>query len=1368
MSESQPPLPPERAPTEAASPELRPPRRGSLLRRTLGLLLLVLVLAVAAVLTFADRLLLPWLLPVAQAEARAHGLQLEVARLAGSLTSTIVLQDVRVTTRDPSLPAAELLVPELELHWSPWRALIGAAEPLHGLHLHGGTLHLDLTRDGDADAPGAAWEAGTLARLGQQLDLLPALSVDDLRVDLRAPSGGLLDAPELVARATLFVDGRRVELRDGRVDGDGPEGRLPEGLQLLAPLRLDLSRLDRDELPFELEVAAGGGVLSAQGSVKGDTLASDVTAQGVALEAVWRAVQGAGGEPSPLSGPLLLEGELRVPLGAGVALPGAVSADAEPVPQATATAHVTLGAFRAWGLSLDGATGALSWRDGALHAEDVQLTQHGNRVLVEQADLPAGADWQALALQLNVAIDDVPALLASLRAAELLPDLPESHAWELARQFGAQVVARAHSLTLHAALRDGTASVTDAVFRTAGGSLSVPRASLDLSAPDLAAAAMGVRLDAEFTDLAPLGALLGERLFPGARSAQWAGALTAHLDLAGSIAQPVAQLQVDGRELLVAGWPLGVVTLKASADARELTVAAFDVEAGASHVSAQGALDLASLGLRGVRVQVNVPDLAAALPDSGVRGALDARGELDGPLVLPLGSLELHVSKLFAHGVAVDDLQLAATRTPGVLGVQRALLQAPWGTLEAAGSLNFDEADDGSFDAWPDRLTSLSLDRLVLSRGTLDLSLAEPATLRRVTGAARADEAGPGLGVWSGGPLQFAGSAGVLHATLLAAPSATGVGTLQRVQLVAERLQPLLPLPADSSVETFDGDLDVVFGAEELAVSGTLRGLGLALALGPGAVGAEQGGADEVAPGAAAAGAGRADSRVGVRGDVTAWLRVTGTLSAPRGEVEISGRRVVVTAPGRLAAEGFGPCTLDAHVTLDEQLVIDWLHVDSPHQVHLDAHGTMERPSGDLAQLAQTPVHMTVSVSAGELDRLSQLLLDVRRMSGELAAELSLDGPLGAPHASGSIDVRDGELRLQGALPALDALEARLEWADGRIVIRTFTGELGSSPFTLTGEGWLSADGPQLDLALSGEDLLFYRADGVTVRADSKLTVRGVPSALAVKGSLALRNSGVVSSVNLLHFAQGGNAGPGRGLRLFSFREPPLSGLVFDVRIITAEPFLVRNNVVRGTLRPDLRLTGTGVAPILDGTLAVEGARVILPAGGVNLDSGRVLFSAADPLVPQLDLTASARRRGYDISVRISGPYDQPVVSLSSVPPLASDKILLLLLTGQAPGRDEAGPAGSDTTTHVVSVYLGQDLLARWLGDSPLGEDGLLDRLDVDVVKDLSRNNAELLQVSYRLSKVPKHGGTVTFLRAEKDLYGRINFGVQFLFRIEG
>jgi hypothetical protein len=74
--------------------------------------------------------------------------------------------------------------------------------------------------------------------------------------------------------------------------------------------------------------------------------------------------------------------------------------------------------------------------------------------------------------------------------------------------------------------------------------------------------------------------------------------------------------------------------------------------------------------------------------------------------------------------------------------------------------------------------------------------------------------------------------------------------------------------------------------------------------------------------------------------------------------------------------------------------------------------------------------------------------------------------------------------------------------------------------------------------------------------------------------------------------------------------------------------------------------------------------------------------------------------------------------------------------------------------------------MARWLGnEGGPGQEAFLDRLELEVASDISVSGQDAMQVSYRLTNAPPEEGPITSLRAERDVYDKVNFGVQFLVR---
>jgi translocation and assembly module TamB len=223
-----------------------------------------------------------------------------------------------------------------------------------------------------------------------------------------------------------------------------------------------------------------------------------------------------------------------------------------------------------------------------------------------------------------------------------------------------------------------------------------------------------------------------------------------------------------------------------------------------------------------------------------------------------------------------------------------------------------------------------------------------------------------------------------------------------------------------------------------------------------------------------------------------------------------------------------------------------------------------------------------------------------------------------------------------------------------------------------------------------------------------------------------------------------------------------------DLRVTSATPFVVANNVVNVKLSPDLRLSGTGELPELRGTIAIEPSRVLLPSGTLRIRSGRIEFRLDQPDVPVLDIQAKTLLQGYDIEILVSGPYDNPRVDVSSVPPLPREDLVLLVLTGRPPTTGLT--QGTGTVAAVdVAVYIARDVAAAWLeGESEVSEDeSLAERIEVIVGAETTKSGVDAVLVRMRLAGKPGERGSGLYVTGERDTYDFYNYGLRLVFTFQ-
>jgi translocation and assembly module TamB len=223
--------------------------------------------------------------------------------------------------------------------------------------------------------------------------------------------------------------------------------------------------------------------------------------------------------------------------------------------------------------------------------------------------------------------------------------------------------------------------------------------------------------------------------------------------------------------------------------------------------------------------------------------------------------------------------------------------------------------------------------------------------------------------------------------------------------------------------------------------------------------------------------------------------------------------------------------------------------------------------------------------------------------------------------------------------------------------------------------------------------------------------------------------------------------------------------MTFNVKITAKEPFYVRNNLAMGSVCPDLVLVGTGENPLLVGKIYVESTRLYLPAGRMQLETGLVHFEQADPERPRLDLIGTSTMLGYDIQAVIEGPYDEPIVTLSSIPPLPNEELLMLLLTGQPPKKTAGRSSGMKHGLNIA-VFLGRDLMSRLFGvESDEYAESIIDRFEVEVGRAITRQGEDTIDSQFRLVDDVLIDGDSLYLTGERDRFDYYNGGIKLVIR---
>jgi len=346
-----------------------------------------------------------------------------------------------------------------------------------------------------------------------------------------------------------------------------------------------------------------------------------------------------------------------------------------------------------------------------------------------------------------------------------------------------------------------------------------------------------------------------------------------------------------------------------------------------------------------------------------------------------------------------------------------------------------------------------------------------------------------------------------------------------------------------------------------------------------------------------------------------------------------------------------------------------------------------------------------------------QFVPELEQLDGDLALDVDVTGTIGQPVLSGAGDMTVNVARFTNAtFPALRSFTARCSFRDNALTLDRFGGDLAGGPFTMSGRvTFTKLTQPTLDLQLRARSVLLARNDTLTVRADADLTTTGPFAAATVSGNVALTDSHILKNIDLIPIGLPGRPAPeppAERPQLFSFTSPPLRDWKFDVAIKTKTPIEIRGDLATGGATTDLKLTGTGVRPQLDGVVQLKNVEATLPFSRLQVSTGILYFDQSDSMNPRIDLQGTSVIHDYTVRVYVYGTLLSPQAIFTSEPPLAEEEIISLIATGAT--RQEL--SSSNVLAGRAAILLVQQLYRKvFKKGQPTETNPVFNRLDLDL-----------------------------------------------------
>ncbi|MDF1861863.1 MAG: translocation/assembly module TamB domain-containing protein [Verrucomicrobiales bacterium] len=333
-------------------------------------------------------------------------------------------------------------------------------------------------------------------------------------------------------------------------------------------------------------------------------------------------------------------------------------------------------------------------------------------------------------------------------------------------------------------------------------------------------------------------------------------------------------------------------------------------------------------------------------------------------------------------------------------------------------------------------------------------------------------------------------------------------------------------------------------------------------------------------------------------------------------------------------------------------------------------------------KVVEESLTLTAKMEKSSLAFLASQIPAIESIDGQVGINAALKGSISKPSISGDGILEVTRLRLDNRdAPSFYDIDLSTRFADNRLTIDRLHAIVAGGVVDGSGSVLLApGKEPKLDFRVTGDEVLLFRTPDLSLRTDVDIALRGPFSEARLAGRIGITNSRFFKNFDLLPTAlptrntsvlptvDRGPSGGGAAYQDLDFgvKVEPFRNWTSDIRVYTKDPFLVRSNLAETDLVADIRVGGTLGRPVPVGFLALNEGELSLPFSSINVETGRITFDETTGFNGALEFKAQAKADKYKINVFLYNRVLDPKYTLTSVPPMPSEDLISLIVTGTA------------------------------------------------------------------------------------------------------
>ncbi|MFN3710721.1 MAG: translocation/assembly module TamB domain-containing protein [Alishewanella aestuarii] len=408
---------------------------------------------------------------------------------------------------------------------------------------------------------------------------------------------------------------------------------------------------------------------------------------------------------------------------------------------------------------------------------------------------------------------------------------------------------------------------------------------------------------------------------------------------------------------------------------------------------------------------------------------------------------------------------------------------------------------------------------------------------------------------------------------------------------------------------------------------------------------------------------------------------------------------------------------------------------------------------------AEKPLRAELALTSLTLDFLKPLLDEYSELAGTLSSQLSLDGSLDNPQLHGELRL-DG-LKVRGKLAPTDIEQADLvisfrgERAELNGLVRTPEGKIDLAGFA----DWRNLDAWQANLGISG-DPLRLQIPQAELFVQPNLLINAEPGRSRLTGTLQIPRANI--SVNTLPQNAIGLSSDhvllDRRLQPITEEQSSQFTLETDIRVRLGQQVRLEAFGLKSRLAGELRVqqqqfnpSVRGEVSLVDGTFRAYGQDLLIRQGKLTFNG------PADQPFLNVEAIRNPANMEDDViaGIRVTGPADEPIVTIFSEPAKPQANALSYLIMGKDLDSESGFNANSVTTSLIGMSISSSGKLVGEIGeafgvsDLMLDTEGAGDNSQVTVSGYLTRD----LQLKYGIGIFQPIGQFTLRYRLMRNLY---------------